>query len=72
MSTVSWTCHACGALREDEWISVAKLRVQMPHDIDGHVVTMNARYCNDRLACLRGAADRLALWSNAFVAAEEP
>lgn len=46
-----WTCHVCGDERPDAQISV--LRVDVPYF--GALLTVNVRYCNDRLACLRGA-----------------
>lgn len=42
-----WTCHACGATRPDEMISVASRTARWR----GVEMTANVRYCNDRREC---------------------
>ena len=57
LENLTWKCHGCGEERPDEWISVAKIRVELP--ITKHIVPVNQRYCNDRVFCLRKVADNL-------------
>ncbi len=57
MSSVVWRCHGCGEYRDDEWISVAHRKVELPPL--RQVVQLNGRYCNDRVECLKKCADWL-------------
>jgi hypothetical protein len=58
----TWKCHACGVERENQFISVAHRKVEMPRP-PGSVVQLNARYCNDRPECLRRVPDVLDEWA---------
>lgn len=51
LSTDGWTCHVCGADRQDERIGV--LRQQ--RGLGRGRVAVYVRYCNDRPACRDGA-----------------
>jgi hypothetical protein len=44
----TWTCHVCGDVRPDEFISVAKHKHLYPN---GFEIQNNVRYCNDRKTC---------------------
>lgn len=46
---LTWTCHICGDERPDKLISVLSYPI-----FEG--AKRNVRYCNDRVACLEGAA----------------
>jgi len=52
--TLTWTCHVCREERPDAQISVLSTPVEFPN---GVVATQNVRYCNDRPACVKGAAE---------------
>jgi len=54
----NWTCHACGLLRSNESISVAKCDVSEQLKLPPGTVTMNTRYCSDRPECERDARGR--------------
>lgn len=43
VNDLAWTCHICGELRLDKFISVRKIKHTM--------YVENVRYCNDRSEC---------------------
>lgn len=51
MRDLTWTCHICRKERPDRFISAKQI------DMKGVPVTMNIRYCNDRVECLEGTKD---------------
>lgn len=53
MSDLTWKCHVCGDERPDRLISVYSTKRTMPSGVE---LTENVRYCNDRPACVEGAA----------------
>lgn len=61
MSPLVWQCHGCDSFRDDEWISVAHLKVPLFGAMPP--VQLNARYCNDRLECLILVAAVLDKWA---------
>jgi hypothetical protein len=64
---IVWQCHGCGEIRDDEWISVAHLKV--PFFGAPPAVQLNARYCNDRVACLFAVGHVLEKWAEPLRAA---
>jgi len=66
----TWTCHACGAERLNQFVSVAHRKVEMPRP-RGSVVQLNARYCNDRAECLRRVPDVLDEWAGPLLREKE-
>ena len=52
---VTWGCHVCGEERPDRFISVYTKDVSEAHQLPPGTVKFNIRYCNDRLACKKGA-----------------
>jgi hypothetical protein len=67
---IVWSCHACGAIRDDQWISVAIRKVQLV-DLPGPI-QFNARYCNDRAQCLLVVVAVLDGWVNRLFVAKGP
>jgi hypothetical protein len=53
---LAWSCHFCGAVRLDQYISVVKRERTLA---GGVVMTENRRYCNDSAECRRKAT----IWS---------
>lgn len=58
-----WSCHACGAWRDDADILVHHIDVHLPRGI---LANVNLRYCADKPACCSrvveqaaGLADRM-------------
>lgn len=47
-ATLTWTCHGCGDERPDAAISVMSDSFTTSRGVP---VTLNLRYCNDRLEC---------------------
>lgn len=50
--TLEWTCHICGAVRPDEFISVRSTDVSKSHGLKPGAMLMNVRYCNDNPSCI--------------------
>lgn len=54
----TWSCHVCGAERDDEDIAVESQTARIA-GTSGAELTANVRYCRDRPAC-RDAAEATA------------
>ncbi len=44
----TWKCKVCNAVRQDEFISVAKYKID-------DYCTVNVKYCNDNMKCISEA-----------------
>jgi hypothetical protein len=53
----SWSCHVCGAIRYDKFISVYKRTFMY----GGTIWEENIRHCNDVPACVDGAGESSSL-----------
>jgi len=54
---IVWSCNGCGAIRDDQWISVAHRKFLVaPESVP---MQINLRYCNDRSRCLVAVAEHL-------------
>lgn len=69
MNALVWQCHGCGEIRDDEWISVAHLKIHERGPLPA--LQFNARYCNDRASCLAAVAKVLEGWADHLRLAEE-
>lgn len=46
-NTINWSCHICGKVREDRFISVRSNDVSKKFGLNSGSITENIRYCND-------------------------
>jgi hypothetical protein len=51
----SWTCHVCGDLRPDVFISVRRHDKSEEYGMTPGTFMENIRYCNDKESCIEGS-----------------
>lgn len=52
---LKWSCHVCGNVREDKFISVYTKDLSENFNLPFGTIKQNVRYCNDNQKCKTGS-----------------